>query len=249
MKYHVILSCALLAQGCTGDDTAAGPGSQDASLHDALAIGTQDSATAMDSAAAPDSTAPAEGGGPDAAQADADAGASSVDASCPAAWLGAPRVDPSIAVPDGGVILHAAANGSQDYACMHTTTDAGAAYAWTFVGPEADLTDCNGALIGHHMASDGGPTLPEWIQTSDGTYVIGRKVGSGFTPDGGAGSIPWLLLQAVAHGGSGTLSQAQYIQRVKTDGGISPSGGTCDQSSAGTAQKVPYTADYFFFGP
>jgi hypothetical protein len=199
----------------------------------------------------------ADGAVTDAAVADADAGTSpGSDASCPVAWLAAPVVDPSIAVPDGGgsVILHAAASGTQDYTCTSGTIDAGGGadggqtFGWTFVGPEADLKDCNSAVIGHHQASDGGAGFPEWIETSDGTFVVGQKVAA-FTPDGGAASVPWLLLHAVSHGGTGTLSQAQYIQRVNTDGGIAPGQSTCDTSALGTTTKVPYTADYYFFGP
>jgi hypothetical protein len=58
--------------------------------------------------------------------------------------------------------------------------------------------------------------------------------------------VPWLLLQGVSHGGSGTLSTTTYIQRLDTDGGTAPSG--CDPTEAG-ALSVPYSADYYFFGP
>jgi hypothetical protein len=169
--------------------------------------------------------------------------------SCPASWQTAPTVDPSIAVPaDGGsVLLHASAAGTQNYVCG-PMSDGG--YAWNFVGPQAELRDCNSLLIGHHFASDGGPTAPEW-QTLDGTYVVGRKH-SAFTPDAGPPSIPWLLLQATANGGPGTLSQAAYIQRLFTDGGVAPTT-TCDPSvadgGAQSSEDVPYTAEYYFYGP
>ena len=123
--------------------------------------------------------------------------------------------------------------GTQNYSC--TVTDAGT--AWTFVGPSAALNDCNGVLIGHHMVSDGGTAFPEWIETSDGTYVVGHKLAA-FTPDGGAGSVPWLLLQGVQHGGTGTLSQAEYIQRLYTDGGIAPGPG-CDAGDLVRWLRVP----------
>jgi hypothetical protein len=66
--------------------------------------------------------------------------------------------------------------------------------------------------------------------------------------DAGAASVPWLLLQATSHGGSGTLASAQYVQRLDTDGGVAPASG-CDVDASGAVLKVPYTADYFFFGP
>jgi hypothetical protein len=126
------------------------------------------------------------------------------------------------------------------------TVDGGSDYAWVFTGPQADLEDCAMAKIGKHFASDGGPTAPEWMMLSDGTYVIGQKLVSE-TPDGGSGAIPWLLLQAVGHGGPGALAMADYIQRVHTTGGLAPSTG-CDATTVGMTSDVSYTADYYFFG-
>jgi hypothetical protein len=157
-------------------------------------------------------------------------------------------VDPRIAVPDGGgVLLHATATGSQNYTCSQMMADGGTTYAWVFTGPEADLADCTMTKIGKHFASDGGPTAPEWMTLSDGTYVIGKKLAAD-TPDGGSGAMPGLLLRAVEHGGgTGTLSHADYIQRVHTTGGLAPSS-TCDATTMGMTEAVPYTADYYFFG-
>jgi hypothetical protein len=163
--------------------------------------------------------------------------------------LVAPTVDAVIEVPDGGggVLLHATGTGTQNYTCEAVTLDGGSGYAWVFTGPQADLADCAMNKIGQHFASDGGPGAPEWMTLSDGTYVIGKKVAAD-TPDGGSGAIPWLLIQAVAHGGgTGTLSHADYIQRVHTTGGLAPST-TCDATSMGMMEQVPYTADYYFFG-
>jgi hypothetical protein len=259
MEKRLFLVCAaVLAQGCSSDNPVTGEpvdGSAGDSSSPDVAV-TPDTGTVADSSAGGDGAVP-DSAAADGAVADADAGTSpGSDASCPATWLAAPVVDPSIAVPDGGggVILHAAAAGTQDYTCTSSTIDAGGgadggqAFGWVFVGPEADLQDCNSAVFGHHQASDAGAGFPEWIETSDGTYVVGQKVAA-FTPDGGAASVPWLLLHAVAHGGTGTLSQAQYVQRVNTDGGVAPSSSSCATGTLGTTQKVPYTADYYFFGP
>src|SRR5215470_7557864 len=51
---------------------------------------------------------------------DASTSADASDSGCPAAWLTAPVVDPSIAVPDGGgdALVHASATGTQNYTCM-----------------------------------------------------------------------------------------------------------------------------------
>ncbi len=235
MKRCLALGFGLLA-GCSSDSMGGG-GSPDASNDSA----TSDVVTVE--------TSTADSPTREASNQDAESEAAS-DAGCPSNWTVAPVADPSIAVPVGGsgVLLHAVGVGTQNYACSQVTSDAGTSYAWVFTGPQASLNDCNASLVGHHFASDGGAAAPEW-QTLDGTYVIGKK-NAAFTPDGGAGSVPWLLLQGVAHGGSGTLAQTAYIQRLNTDGGIAPAASTCSQSSeVGTTQDVPYTADYYFFGP
>jgi len=170
------------------------------------------------------------------------------DTACPALWTTAPVVDSALAVPDGGggLLLHTRGGGTQNYACQGVKGDGGTAYAWRFVAPEAILNDCPNSLVVHHFASDAGPSSPEW-QTGDGTYVIGQKVHA-VTPDGGAASVPWLLLQATAHGGNGTLSKTNYIQRLNTDGGVAPTDPCSAKEHTGTIQKVPYGADYYFYG-
>lgn len=217
----------------TGNDAANGSDSSSQADSTSSDAGTPDSGggadsgTSVDSGASIDSSAPADGG--------------DLDATCPATWWMAPTVDMSIVVPaDGGVvILHAAGAGTQNYACT-VVVDGGT--TWTLTGPSATLSDCNGNVIGHHFASDGGANYPEW-QTTDGTYVVGEKIGH-YTPDGGAESVPWLLLQEYSTSGTGTLSQAAYIQRLFTDGGVAPGPG-CD---AGDTLQVPYGAQYYFYG-
>jgi hypothetical protein len=196
-----------------------------------------DAAPEADAKADVETDAHASDGGPDAA----DSGEPG-DASCSGAWTAVPTVNAAIAVPaDAGdvVLLHAFGTGSQNYACQQAS-DGG--FGWVFVGPQADLLDCNGQTIGHHFASDGGPSKPEWMLT-DNSYVIASKVAAF---DGGSASIPWLLLQATANSDAGTLATANYIQRLNTDGGLMPTT-ACDVDSG--VQMVPYTADYYFYQP
>ncbi len=159
---------------------------------------------------------------------------------CPASWLETHAVDPAIAAPAGAghVILHVAATGTQDYACS-TGADGGA--AWKLVGPDAQLADCNGTIVGHHFPSPGGP---EW-QLSDGSFAVGHKTAQS-VPEGKAESVPWLLLQVVGHADAGALANATYVQRVNTNGGVAPASG-CGADSG--TKKVPYTADYYLYGP
>jgi hypothetical protein len=167
-----------------------------------------------------------------------------VSSVCPAGWLALPSDDP-FEVDAGTVILHTSAAGTQDYECEAD----GGRYAWTFRGPEAELRDCTGAVVAMHFASDAGAGFPEW-RTTDGTSVVGHKVSS-YTPAGGDGSIPWLLLSALATVGSdgGDLRLTRYIERLHTDGGTAPKVASCSPANRDVTQKVPYTADYYFLVP
>jgi hypothetical protein len=78
---------------------------------------------------------------------------------------------------------------------------------------------------------------------ADGSYVIGQKVAAF---DGGGGAVPWLLLRAVVHSDAGALAAVTFVQRLNTDGGLSPTS-SCDMDSG--IQMVPYEADYYFYAP
>ncbi|HEY1958531.1 MAG TPA: DUF3455 domain-containing protein [Polyangiaceae bacterium] len=226
MRRVLVLGAAslglVLAQACSGDDSNSSDGGSDGAV-DATQDATKQDGSSNDGA---QEASPGDAG----------------DGSCPAAWTATPTVDPTIEVPDGGgtVKEHGAATGTQDYTCVASTNDAGATtYAWTFVGPEATLVDCSQNVFAHDAGS------PEW-QGTDQSFVIGKKIAA-FTPDGGAGSIPWLILQAQSTSGSGLVGTTTYVQRLNTDGGNAPST-TCDGNNVGTTSKAPYSADYYFYG-
>ena len=220
----------VLAQACSDGNNTTPDASTDAS---------------QDVTNTPDSSVN-DSGNTDSGNTDSGGGDAS-DGGCPGSWTAAPTNVPTpLIIPDGGgtvVLIHAAATGTQDYTCEQTDASA---YSWVFVGPEADLHDCNANVIGHHFASDGGPTAPEWM-TIDNSYVIGAK-NVGYTPDGGASSVAWLLLHATDAGGTGTIASTHWIHRLNTDGGITPAT-TCDSNNAGNTEKVGYSADYYFYGP
>ncbi len=241
----------VLLQGCSSSSGGTPTASNDGSVEGASQEPEGDAGGAADSGVALDSSAnDASADGPigDGAITDGggDAVATGSDAACTGAWLNASDLYPGVTPDAGAVILHAAGNGTQNYECEAVDSDAGTTYEWVFTGPQADLDDCNATLIGHHFASEAGVSAPEW-QTLDGTYVIGSKKVS-YTPDGGAASIPWLLLEATAHGGDGTLSNANWVSRANTAGGIAPTT-ACTASNVGATQDVDYTADYYFWGP
>lgn len=154
-----------------------------------------------------------------------------------AACVQIPAGVPAPLVPAGEVpLVHVAARGVQVYECRAA---AGAAPAWTFVAPEADLIDGRGTVIGRHGAG------PYW-QTVDGSRIVGSVKARADAPQ--AGAIPWLLLGTRNDGAPGRWSQVTSVQRLNTAGGVAPATG-CDTSTLGRAARVPYSADYVLFVP
>jgi hypothetical protein len=147
-----------------------------------------------------------------------------------------PNVPDNIKAPDGeNLVLTAYGSGVQIYTCQQLSEGK---YTWTLKGPEAELRDTRGALIGRHYA---GPT---W-KLQDGSSVTSKPVAHADSPD--ANSVPWLLLTATGHQGNGALSNISSIQRIATHGGQPPAAGQCDASKQGSDAKSPYTADYYFY--
>ena len=134
------------------------------------------------------------------------------------------------------VVLVGHATGEQIYTCKASSGDG--QFAWTLSGPEATLTDSTGKEIAKHFA---GPT---WRST-DGSQVKAKMI-SQTSPD--PDSIPWLLLVAVDHSGTGIMTDVRDIQRLNTRGGKAPATG-CDTQHPGDTARVDYTADYYFYAP
>jgi hypothetical protein len=144
----------------------------------------------------------------------------------------APDVPIAINAPSGQrLIWRAHASGVQIYVCEGSTDGK---VQWMLKGPEAELRDDSGVLMGSHYA---GPT---W-KHKDGSEVVGKPTARADSPDPGA--VPWLLLTAVSHSGQGTLSRVTSIQRIHTKGGQAPAT-PCNASNSGVEVKSPYTADY-----
>ena len=154
---------------------------------------------------------------------------------------GTPVVDvpDNLAPPGSSVLLfELSASGVQIYACEADPNDA-TSYVWTFKAPEAVLMNSRGEVVGTHFA---GPT---W-QGTDGSTVVAAVLDRADAQE--AGAIPWLLLEAEDHMGSGAFSTVTYIQRLDTVGGVAPAEG-CDEAHEGEEARVPYEATYAFFYP
>jgi len=135
------------------------------------------------------------------------------------------------------VVFQAHATGVQIYACQQS---ADGKYGWTLKGPEAELHDDHGAVVGRHFA---GPT---W-KHNDGSEVMGKMAAKVDAPDGN--SIPWLLLSATSHNGEGVLAKVTSIQRLHTRGGKAPADSECTAAKVNSEARSDYAADYYFFAP
>lgn len=134
-----------------------------------------------------------------------------------------------------GVVSRVHAKGDQVYVCKPD----GGQFGWMLKGPDAQLFEESGKAFGKHFV---GPT---W-EAKDGSRVTGKAVANVASPD--AGSVPWLLLTVVDHGGEGVLSRVTSVQRLNTKGGKAPASG-CDAEHAGQESRSAYSADYVFFAP
>ena len=144
------------------------------------------------------------------------------------------HVPPAIE-PKGGerLALTVAARGVQIYECRPVS---GGEPRWTFVAPEARLYDAAGRPAGDHGAG------PHWTAL-DGSRITGRVIARADAP--AKADIPWLLLETVSDGRTGSFAAITRVQRVHTQGGIAPEG----PCVAGHTQRVPYSADYRLFRP
>jgi hypothetical protein len=156
-----------------------------------------------------------------------------------AAQIAPPQVPDNLKAPATEVVLlKAVGKGKQIYVCS-AKPEAEGRFAWVLDRPEADLMDESGAVIGKHYKG------PVW-EAADGSKVGGQVQQRANAPEGN--TVPWLLLKATSHDGSGTFARVSYIQRVGTVGGLAPAAG-CDKSHAGAEASADYQATYLFYVP
>jgi len=135
---------------------------------------------------------------------------------------------PQLAAPAGStLLLHAFGIGVQIYHWNGTS--------WGSATPAATLyADAGGhGQVATHFAG------PSW-QSNSGSKVVGTVVNR-CTVD--PASIQWLSLTGVTTG-DGIFASANFIQRLNTVGGNSPS---TAGSTIGQEARIPYTADYLFY--
>lgn len=103
---------------------------------------------------------------------------------------------------------------------------------WSLLEPDAILEEHGVAEVLHTLG-------PIWTSVKDGSSVQGKAIGTAPVDN----AIPQLLLQATSHRGTGLLADVGYIQRLRTVGGVAPSGSCTDKALA----SIPYQADYRFW--
>jgi hypothetical protein len=147
-----------------------------------------------------------------------------------------PAVPAAIKTPDGQkLLLQVHAKGQQIYTCK---SHGDGTQQWELKGPNADLLDDKGNVIGHHS------TGPAW-KHKDGSEVTGKAAAHVDSPDGK--SIPWLLVEATGHTGKGRFAHVSYVQRLNTQGGKAAPTADCTAQNVGAETSSDYTADYYFY--
>ena len=142
----------------------------------------------------------------------------------------------AVRVPAGQrVAMETVGSGTVTYECKERTGASG--HEWTFVGPDAVLTDRAGRRVGRYY----GP--PATWESTDGSRVTGAQVA---VAPAGAGNLPTQLVRAQPATGMGSMNGVTFIQRVATRGGVAPSA-TCDAAGVGKRQVLEYRADYIFW--
>ncbi|BET13438.1 DUF3455 domain-containing protein [Pandoraea sputorum] len=161
-------------------------------------------------------------------------GACAANMSMPGA--SAPVAD-AVKVPDGHrVALQTVGKGDILYECREKKEAMGQ-FEWTFVGPDAVLTDRSGNAVGKYY----GP--PATWESSDGSKVTATQVA---VSPAGSGNIPLQLVKANPATGTGAMQGVAYIQRLATQGGTAPTS-QCSLATKGAKQTVKYQADYIFW--
>lgn len=175
------------------------------------------------------------------------------------AQVDVPPVPTDIQVPAGvSAFLKGYAIGTQNFICLAPKKER--ELAWKFTGPQATLflTLPNGQLqqVTTHFLSanpdENGVLRPTWQHSADTSAVWGRVKAPSTDPAYvEAGAIPWLLLEVVGEqegpSGGDFMTDAVFIHRLNTTGGLAPSTGCSEAADIGAVRLVPYTADYFFY--
>ena len=130
-----------------------------------------------------------------------------------------------------GILLAAgAARGETDPGAL--AVPPGAALALAFAADGIQLYACEATAKG-----------PEWVFKAPEAALFDS---AGKADAAEPGAIPWLLLRARSHAGTGALGPIGFIRRVETHGGTAPATG-CDAGHLAATVRMRYAARYEFY--
>jgi hypothetical protein len=137
---------------------------------------------------------------------------------------------------DARLLMRVSARGDQIY-----TVKAGAngKPEWSPATPDAKLFDDKGKEIGTHGKG------PHWTLADGGTVIGQLPPARNAVIDPSA--VPWLEINAKPGSAAGSMKDVTIIQRVKTMGGVPPNG-ELSEPNVGKEFRVPYMAEYLFYG-
>ncbi|HET7710603.1 MAG TPA: DUF3455 domain-containing protein [Thermoanaerobaculia bacterium] len=166
-----------------------------------------------------------------------------------------PAVPENLVVDEGyEPFLLGHATGTQNYVCKPK----GEGFAYVLFTPQATLFKKSGKQLTTHFFSpnpdENGTVRPAWQHSRDTSTVWGVVMEGDSSTDKrfvAEGAIPWLLVTVVGDeegpGGGEALTDAKFIHRVNTAGGLPPSSGCSSLPDVGRTAFVPYTTDYIFY--
>ena len=148
------------------------------------------------------------------------------------------RLEESIRVPAGNVVvLETTGVGVLNYECSANVAATGQR-GWSLVSPKADLIDRTGKTVGTYS----GP--PATWTHMDGSTVVGTQVA--IAPVVGSNNIAIQLSKGTPGSRAGAMQNITYIQRINTKGGQDLSK-ACGPADIGDKLTLPYQADYIFW--
>jgi len=150
---------------------------------------------------------------------------------------GCTSVPPLLAAPgDEQLLFSAVAEGSWSYHCR--LSNDGQSLAWAPLQPDAVLRDSIGRNIGRLEAG------PNFVHR-DGSVAEGLlKARDPAQP----GALPLALYQSSGAGSTGAMTPVRSIQQLSTRGGAQPTQGCSSGTDIMSEQRVPFTAEFRFFG-
>jgi len=151
--------------------------------------------------------------------------------------VGCTSLPSTLAVPgDERLLFRAVAEGTWSYHCR--LSNDGQSLAWALLQPDAVLRDPSGRDIGKLEAG------PNFVHR-DGSVAEGLVAARVSEPPV---ALPMALYRASSAGNTGAMTPVRSVQQLNTRGGAQPSQGCTSGADIMLEQRVPFAAEFRFFG-